>query len=241
MNRKRSRKLSKRKSKNKRSMKRSNSRKTSKRQSIKLKRSSKRRYKSTYRFPGKVEMLGICVLDEYNNYAKVNNIIDTLKDNRIVPEDKEVNFCMLNEMVEDYKLFFNCQIKGSYGSEELSQVYNKKYDIILLDGCPYIGNITFYTPQNILQLEKNIKENGYIVVSIPKKYNFTPEGYMRDEEGVKMEGFWLDTFRKVNKLVSGDYYIHIYKKNIMYEDEPGTYNPYGEGESYLGVPGGPRF
>ncbi len=234
MNRKRSRKLSKRNSKNKKSMKRSNSRKTSKRQS---KRSPKRRYRSTYKFPGKVEMLGICTLDTSSNYNKINIVLDTLRDNRILPDKKDVNFCMLNVDTNEAQLF-DCQIKGIYGKNNLSQVYNKKYNVILLDGCPYLSQITFYTPQNILQLEKNLIENGYIVITTPSRV--IPEDYMEDKRRVKMKEFWLNTFRKVSVLKMENLYMHIYQKNIKYdEDEPGSYNPYGEGIS--GVPGGPSF
>ena len=211
MNRKRSRKLSKKKSKNKRSMKRSNSRKTSKRQS---KRSSKRLYKHTYGFPGEeVELLGICVIDTFYNYTKVNIMIDILREKRILPEEKEINFCMLDVIDEDKEeKFFNCRINGLYGSENLSQVYNKKYDIILLDGCPHKSYITFYTSQNILQLEKNLKDSGYIVIPVIKPQDIIPENIMENEEGVKMKDLWLNTFRKVDVLYANFLQLHVYQK-----------------------------
>ena len=219
---------------NKRRSYRKNSRKTSKKykkskSSLKKgtrKSSVKRTIKRSYRFPNSKEILGVCVIDSQKNYDKIyGSIFPKLEEVNIIRADDELNFCMLNIDINEQNKF-KCQIKADY---EKYEIPDKKYDIIILDGCPIFSYISIFNEENIKKFERNLKDDGYLIISYGSEK--IPEQIMKDKKGNYIGNFFLDIFFKQYDLKSKGVNIHVYRKkslNYIEEYEPGYY-----GESYV--------
>ena len=212
--------MNKRRSYSKKSRKTSKKYKTSKNALKKnIRKSSRNR---SYGFPSSKDILGICVLDTESNYNKIyRTILPELKKLNIFNEKDTLNFCMINEPSIYDENKFPCKINGLYGKKEIDDIVNKKYDIIILDGCPLISSITFFKEKIIKKIEKNLKDDGYLVLSYTSA-KLVPEEYMQDKKGKYIGDFFLNIFYKQNFVRSkGDVSIHVYRKRkfMQLEDE----------------------
>jgi hypothetical protein len=214
---------------NKRKSYRKNSRKTSKKykkSKSPLKRRTrkspvKRTIKRSYRFPNSKEILGVCVLDTQSNYDKIyGSIFPKLEEVNIIRADDELNFCMLNLDINEENIF-KCQIKADYDKYEIP---DKKYDIIILDGCPIFSYISMFTEENIKKFERSLKDDGYLIISYGSEK--IPEEIMTDNKANYIGNFFLDIFFKQYALKAKKVHIHVYRKkslNYVEEYDPGYY------------------
>ena len=221
-------------------MNRKRSRKTSKRKSKTVKRRSRKNVKrSSYRFPRTLEVLGLCVTDTRSNYNKIyGSILPKLNEQNIIRDDDTINFCMLNLETHEQEVF-DCQIRGDYGNEFIPQVDNKKYDILILDGCPLRTNISIYDENRIRKLENNLKDDGYLLITTPSEK--IPEQYMQNRKGKSSAPTFLNIFFKQHLFKKNLTYLHVYRKIKTFasleEDEPGSVIEGPPG----GIPFGFRF
>lgn len=219
---------------NKRKSYHKNSRKTSKKykkSKSPLKRRTrkspvKRTIKRSYRFPNSKEILGVCALDTQSNYDKIyGSIFPKLEEVNIINSEDELNFCMLNLDTNEQNKF-KCQIKADYDKYEIP---DKKYDIIILDGCPIFSYLSIFTRENIKKFERTLKDDGYLIITYASQK--IPEEIMTDNNSKYIGNLFLDIFFKQHALRDKNNYIHIFRKkslNYVEENEPGYY-----GESYV--------
>lgn len=219
---------------------RKKSKKTSKKNRRGSKRSSKKqlqRKRSSYRFPRTLDVLGLCVTDTVGNYNKIyDNIFAKLAEVDIIKEDDKIKFCMMNLEVNQDNVF-ECQIKGDYGGNYfVPGVDNKKFDMLILDGCPLRTNITLYTRHRITKMEDNLKDDGYLLITIASRLK--PEEVMEDKNRKSSADFFFEKFYKENEYKKNQTYIHVYRKKKYLQKEGIMEDEYEPG-SY--VPGGPSF
>ena len=159
----------------------------------------------------KLEVLGICTLDNEEDYNKLQSMIKKLHEENLI-ETKEINTCIVNpDDGVDKENLFSCKFKKIYGVDDISEIYDKKFDIIYLDSCPWNSYITVMTRKNIQLYLNNLSDKGYLILSIA--ISNIPENNMRDEQDKSIKEYFTEKFNKVGSYKSDkNYYIHVYKK-----------------------------